>query len=120
MRILGFHACGNDASAAVFDDYKLIAAVQEERLTRVKGWGDGIPWLAIDEVLQIAGWNRREEAGELLGMSGRHFRRLCDRHEEEERGPARSSDRQGVAAACAGARTRADARALLGAACSSR
>jgi transposase len=24
-----------------------------------------------------------EEAGELLGMSGRHFRRLCDRYEEE-------------------------------------
>jgi carbamoyltransferase len=60
MRILGFHACGHDASAAAFDDYKLIAAVQEERLTRVKGWGDGIPWLAIDEVLHIAGWNRRD------------------------------------------------------------
>ena len=24
-----------------------------------------------------------EEAGELLGMSGRHFRRLCDRYEED-------------------------------------
>jgi carbamoyltransferase len=60
MRILAFHACGHDASAAVFDDYKLIAAVQEERLTRIKGWGDGIPWLAIDEVLHIAGWNRRD------------------------------------------------------------
>ena len=60
MRILGFHACVHDASAAVFDDYKLVAAVQEERLTRIKGWGDGIPWLAIDEVLQIAGWSRRD------------------------------------------------------------
>ena len=60
MRILGFHACAHDASAAAFDDYNLIAAVQEERLTRSKGWGDGIPWLAIDEVLQIAGWNRRD------------------------------------------------------------
>lgn len=60
MRILGFHACGHDASAAAFDDYRLIAAVQEERLTRVKGWGDGVPWLAIEEVLDIAGWNRRD------------------------------------------------------------
>src|SRR5215469_2918570 len=59
-RILGFHACGHDASAAAFDDYRLIAAVQEERLTRIKGWGDGVPWLAIDEVLSIAGWNRRD------------------------------------------------------------
>ena len=60
MRILGFHACGHDASAAAFDDYRLIAAVAEERLTRVKGWGNGIPWLAIDEVLGIAGWTRRD------------------------------------------------------------
>ena len=24
----------------------------------VSGWGDGVPWLAIDEVLRIAGWTR--------------------------------------------------------------
>src|ERR1700731_4004707 len=42
------------------DDYRLLAAVQEERLTRHKGSGDGIPWLAIDEVLRIAGWTRRD------------------------------------------------------------
>jgi carbamoyltransferase len=48
----------HDASAAAFDDYRLIAAVQEERLRRDKGWGGGIPWLAIDEVLRIAGWSR--------------------------------------------------------------
>jgi carbamoyltransferase len=60
MRILAFHACGHDASAAAFDEYELIAAVQEERLTRVKGWGNGVPWLAIDEVLSIAGWSRRD------------------------------------------------------------
>lgn len=48
----------HDASAAAFDDYELIAAVQEERLRREKGWGGDIPWLAIDEVLRIAGWSR--------------------------------------------------------------
>jgi len=58
MRILGFHACNHDAAAAAFDDYKLVAAVSEERLTRIKGFGDGVPWLAIDEVLRIADWSR--------------------------------------------------------------
>jgi len=58
MRILAFQSGLHDASAAVFEDYRLIAAVQEERLRREKGWGDDIPWLAIDEVLRIAGWSR--------------------------------------------------------------
>jgi carbamoyltransferase len=60
MRILAFHPGAHDSSAAVFDDYRLVAAVQEERLTRQKGSGDGVPWLAIDEVLRIAGWTRRD------------------------------------------------------------
>jgi carbamoyltransferase len=60
MRILAFHPGAHDASAAVFDDYRLLGAVQEERLTRQKGSGDGVPWLAIDEALRIAGWTRRD------------------------------------------------------------
>src|SRR5262245_5525985 len=60
MRILAFQSGLHDASAAAFEDYRLIAAVQEERLRREKGWGDDVPWLAIDEVLRIAGWSRRE------------------------------------------------------------
>ena len=58
MRILAFQSGLHDASAAVFEDYRLVAAVAEERLRRDKGWGNAIPWLAIDEVLQIAGWSR--------------------------------------------------------------
>jgi carbamoyltransferase len=58
MRILAFQSGLHDASAAAIDDYRLVAAIQEERLRRVKGWGDGVPWLAIDEVLRIAGWSR--------------------------------------------------------------
>src|SRR5215208_2288812 len=50
----------HDSSAAAFDDYELVAAVSEERLTRVKGSGESVPWLAIDEVLRIAGWRRNE------------------------------------------------------------
>lgn len=58
MRILAFHPGCHDNSAAVFEDYRLVAAVEEERLTRRKGSGYGVPWLAIDEVLRIAGWSR--------------------------------------------------------------
>ena len=60
MRILSIHGWHHDIAAALFDDYNLIAAVQEERLTRIKSWGGGVPWLAIEEVLGIAGWNRRD------------------------------------------------------------
>src|SRR5262249_43858030 len=60
MRILAFYPGCHDASAAAFDDYRLLAAVEEERLPRRKGSGDGVPWLAVDEVLRIAGWSRRD------------------------------------------------------------
>jgi len=59
VRILAFHSGLHDSVAAAYDDYACVAAVQEERLTREKGSG-GLPWLAIDEVLQIAGWTRRD------------------------------------------------------------
>jgi carbamoyltransferase len=60
VRILSFQSGLHDASAAAFEDYRLVAAVQEERLRREKGWGDDVPWLAIDEVLRIAGWARND------------------------------------------------------------
>ena len=60
MRILALHAGMHDAAAAAFDDYQLVAAISEERLTRQKGYGQSVPWLAIDEVLRIAGWRRNE------------------------------------------------------------
>ena len=60
MRLLAIHPGCHDASAAVFDAYHLLAAVEEERLTRVKGSGQGVSWLAVDEVLRIAGWSRRD------------------------------------------------------------
>jgi len=60
MKILAFQPGVHEASAAAFDGYRLIAAVSEERLNRIKGWGDAIPWLAVDEVLRIAGWSRHE------------------------------------------------------------
>jgi carbamoyltransferase len=60
MKILALHPGIHEASAAAFDDYRLVAAVSEERLNRVKGWGDAIPWLSVDEVLAIAGWSRHD------------------------------------------------------------
>jgi carbamoyltransferase len=58
--ILALHTNFHDASAALFEDYELRAAVQLERLTRHKGDGRAHPDLAIDEVLSIAGATRRD------------------------------------------------------------
>ena len=59
MYILGIHNGHHDASACVFRDYELIAAVSLERLTRKKNDGvtpdAEIPTAAIDECLAIAG-----------------------------------------------------------------
>jgi carbamoyltransferase len=60
MRILAIHSGVHDSSAAAFDEYDLVAAVQQERLIRHKGWGAEIPWLAVDEVLRTAGWIRTD------------------------------------------------------------
>ena len=60
MKILAFQPGIHEASAAAFDDYRLVGAVSEERLNREKGWGNAIPWLAVDEVLSIAGWSRKD------------------------------------------------------------
>ena len=54
MIILGINAYHADASAAIFVDGKLVAAIEEERFTRVKHWA-GFPELAIAFCLQEAG-----------------------------------------------------------------
>ena len=58
--ILSVHTGSHDAAAALFDDYELLAAVQLERLTRIKCDGREHPDLAIDEVLSIAGATRQD------------------------------------------------------------
>jgi len=58
--ILAVHCFHHDATAAVYQDYALRAAVQLERLTRHKGDGRQHPDLAIDEVLGIAGATRKD------------------------------------------------------------
>jgi carbamoyltransferase len=59
MLILSLHAGPHDSSAALFDDYRVLAAIAEERLNRVKGSG-GFPEQSIAEVLRIAGVARRD------------------------------------------------------------
>ena len=46
---------GHDGSACLFDEYRLIAAIPLERMTRIKDHGGGVPIEAIDECLTIAG-----------------------------------------------------------------
>src|SRR6516225_8007300 len=58
--ILTAHTGIHDAGAALFEDYKLLAAVQLERLTRFNCDGRDHPDLAIDEVLSIAGKTRQD------------------------------------------------------------
>ena len=59
MLILGINAHHADAAAALYHDGQLIAAIEEERLNRVKHFA-GFPSLAIAEVLRIAGADIRE------------------------------------------------------------
>jgi carbamoyltransferase len=63
MIILSIHPGTHDAAAVLFDEGRVVAAVQQERLTRVKG--DGVSpqnwaWSCADEVLSIAGLGRRD------------------------------------------------------------
>ena len=54
MIIIGINAYHADSSAAIFVNGNLIAAIEEERFTRIKHWA-GFPVLAIEFCLQQAG-----------------------------------------------------------------
>lgn len=69
--ILGVHAGSHDTSVALFDGYRLKAAVQLERLTRIKGDRADFPDSCIDEVLGIAGAKRSDVRA--LTVSRRYF-----------------------------------------------
>lgn len=67
MMHLGLHSGHHDACACLYDDYKLVAAVALERLTRRKLDGGRLPVECIDECLAIAG-ARRQDIG-LVALS---------------------------------------------------
>ncbi|MCK5345469.1 MAG: carbamoyltransferase, partial [Candidatus Heimdallarchaeota archaeon] len=54
MIILGLNAYHGDSSACIVVDGKLVAAVEEERFTRIKHWA-GFPNEAINYCLDEAG-----------------------------------------------------------------
>ncbi len=63
MIILGIHAGQHEASATLFDEYRVLGAVQMERLTRIKGAGvlaDEWAWPCVDEVLSMQRLTRRD------------------------------------------------------------
>ncbi len=55
LGINGFSHIGHDAATALLVDNRIVAAVEEERLTRVKHAYNRPPIMAIKEVLDIAG-----------------------------------------------------------------
>ncbi|MBC7887131.1 MAG: carbamoyltransferase [Ferruginibacter sp.] len=54
MIIIGINAYHADASAAIFINGSLVAAIEEERFTRIKHWA-GFPKLSLEFCLQEAG-----------------------------------------------------------------
>jgi len=77
MLILSVHAAAHDSAAALFSDYDLVAAVQQERMTRRKGDG-GIPLAAIEEVFAIAAVERAQV--DALVLSRAHYPMRFFRH----------------------------------------
>lgn len=57
--ILGIHS-GHESSAVVFKNGGLLAAISEERLTRIKNDGERVPDRSIDKVLEMAGISRAD------------------------------------------------------------
>ena len=58
MIILGI-ADNHDSGAAVVIDGRIVSAVNQERIDRVKNSG-AFPWGAIDSALEVAGVKERE------------------------------------------------------------
>jgi carbamoyltransferase len=68
----------HDASAALLRDGVVVAAIAEERLTRVKGDGGRLPRQSIEQVLQTAGIARRDVDG--IAVVPDRFPEDCIRH----------------------------------------
>jgi carbamoyltransferase len=96
MRVLGIHV-GHDSSAALVEDGRIVAAVAEERLVRVKHYA-GVPIRAIDYCLRVGNLRPNEldavalastQPSPLLGL-------VLDRLDDGRRLAARARDLAGV------------------------
>jgi carbamoyltransferase len=78
MIILGINAYHGDSSAAIVKDGKLIAAIEEERLRRIKHWA-GLPTEAIKFCLKEAGlrFSDLEHVAINLNPKVNRFKRLA-------------------------------------------
>jgi carbamoyltransferase len=99
LRILGLNAFHGDASAALLVDGQLVAALEEERLNRVKHWA-GFPALAAKACLDQAGGSAVEHVA--ISRDPRaHFwakvRRLMTRPGDWRRSAARVKNTADVA-----------------------
>ena len=78
--ILGI-ASSHDASACILRDGVLVAAVSEERMSRIKCDGGRLPQLAIDECLRMAGLTRHDV--DFIAANYDHVaERYCKRYKE--------------------------------------
>lgn len=69
MIILGLYE-DHDGGAALYDDYRLIAAVAQERVTRIKGDGGRFPMEAVRECLAQAGLDAGQVEAVALSRGG--------------------------------------------------
>ena len=70
MNILGLNAFHGDASAALVRDGQLVAALEEERLNRVKHWA-GLPVLAAKGLSRGGATGSHRDLPESESASGR-------------------------------------------------
>ena len=77
MRVLGIHD-GHSAAACIYEDGRLTAGIQEERLTRVKNWS-GVPEKSIATVLELAGLAMKDI--DYVAVNGHHMPYPKDRGE---------------------------------------
>ena len=86
MWLLGISP-SHEASAALLHDGVVVAALAEERLTRIKCDGGRLPRLAIERVLQITGVSRRDI--DCIAVVADRFPEDCVRHPRSGRELAR-------------------------------
>jgi len=77
MRVLGIHD-GHCAAAALIEDGRVVAAIQEERLNRVKNWS-GFPILSVRKLLEMAGCSPADIHA--VALNGYHMPYPRDREE---------------------------------------
>src|SRR6266581_2467522 len=68
VKVLGIND-GHNAAACLYEDGRVVAAIQEERLRRVKNWS-GTPTQAIRAALAMAGTSVRQV--DFVAMNGHH------------------------------------------------